>query len=192
MKITIPEHPDNDERSLVAGCQRNTPSAQKEVYNRYCDMLLLVCLRYTGNEEDAKEALMDSFLDAFRGIGSFRYTDEGSLGAWLRKIAVNRCLARLRRQKATTRELVPADETQFADTGQADVLAQMSSRELLQLIRGLPPGYKAVFNLYVFEEMSHKEIAALLQISEQTSKSQLHRARALLQQQIIVQQKTGL
>lgn len=183
------EHPYCDESLLIKECKRNIASAQRALYDRFCDPLMMLCLRYTGNEEDAREALMDSFLNAFRNIGGYNYAGPGSLGAWLRKIAVNQCLMRLRRQKIVFQELQAGNTDQIPGEVQADVLAEMSSREILQLIRQLPPGYKAVFNLYIFEQMGHKEIAAMLDISEQTSKSQLHRARALLQQQIIRQQK---
>jgi RNA polymerase sigma factor (sigma-70 family) len=190
MSLNIPAHPYDDEPFLVQECKKGVAKAQRAMYNKYCDTLMLICLRYTRNEEDAREMLVDTFMSAFRGIGGFTWSGTGSLPAWLKKIAVNQCLMQLRRHKLPLQELPASAEENLA--GQEHILSAIGNKELLLLIRQLPPGYRAVFNLYVFEEMSHKEIAALLGISEQTSKSQLHRARALLQQQVIQREKTGL
>jgi RNA polymerase sigma-70 factor (ECF subfamily) len=105
----------------------------------------------------------------------------GSLFAWLKKIAINQCLMHLRKNKMRFEAIQEIYEERYEEND--SVLAQMNVREILFLIHNLPPGYRAVFNLYVFEEMQHKEIAALLNISESTSKSQLHKARQLLQKQ---------
>ena len=189
MPLPLPVHLQDEELFLVKECKRGHASAQKKLYEKYCDLLLMICLRYLDSREDAQEVLMDVFLNAFKRIEGFTYAGQGSLSAWLRKITVNQCLMKLRRQQPQFRELPEMAQENLAGT--EDILAGISSKEILLLIQELPPGYRAVFNLYVFEEKSHKEIATLLEVSEQTSKSQLHRARALLQRQILKQQKKG-
>ena len=140
--------------------------------------------------EDAKELLTDSFVAAFAGINKFEYLGAGSLQAWLKRIAINQCLMQLRKRNLHFQELKESDEG--AAMAQEDVIAQLGAREIMLLIHNLPPGYRTVFNLYVFEEMPHKEIALLLGISESTSKSQLFKARLLLQKQVLQAQKSIL
>ncbi len=121
------------ETRLVEECAAGSRAAQKALYDRYCDPMLIVCLRYIANEEDAREALMDGFYNCFRSIGGFRYAGAGSLKAWLKKIVVNCCLMHLRRRVA------PVTELEEATGGAVDdgVLARLSAKELLGLIRRL-------------------------------------------------------
>lgn len=144
---------------------------------------MILCLRYVTIAEDAQETLMDGFVQAFRNIGSFEYRGPGSLRAWLKKIMVNQCLMRLRKRK---QYFIDADLVSEHPAAAYDdpIPERMSASELMKIIHTLPDGYRTVFNLFVFEEMGHREIAALLGISENTSKSQLHKARQLLQQKI--------
>lgn len=172
-----------DEAYLVKCCKDNNPAAQKVLYSKYAEDMMLLCLRYITNQEDAKEALMDGFLSFFRNIGGFTYQGAGSVKAWLKKIVVNQCLMHLRKRQPFYQSGKEVEEYEDKDTGE-DVLDHLSAKELLQLIHTLPEGYRAVFNLYVFEDMNHREIGELLNISEQTSKSQLHRAKALLKKKI--------
>lgn len=171
------------EIQLIEACRREESPAQRWLYEQYAEGLLLLCLRYIREQTDAEEVLSDVFLKCFRHIGGFRYAGPGSLRAWLSKIAVNECLMFLRRKKqlviAVDEEQMPAET---ADT--AAILEQIAARDILRYIRQLPDGYRTVLNLYVFEELSHKDIARMLQISENTSKSQLFKARALLKQKI--------
>lgn len=172
-----------DEAYLVNCCKNNEPSAQKALYNIYVKDMMVLCLRYIANNEDAKEVLMDAFLSFFRNIGSFTYQGVGSVKAWLKKIVVNQCLMHLRKQH-------PAFDTNTDITGYVDkevdddTFGQLAVKEILKLVRELPDGYRMVFNLYVFEGMNHREIGEALEISENTSKSQLHRARAILKEKI--------
>ncbi len=172
-----------DEAYLVNCCKNNEPIAQKTLYNKYVGDMMVLCLRYIANPEDAKEVLMDAFLGFFRNIGSFTYQGSGSVKAWLKKIVVNQCLMHLRKQKPmfdTTKEV-----TDYADKeNDEDVLGQLAAKEILKLLHELPDGYRTIFNLYVFEGKNHREISELLGISENTSKSQLHRARAMLKEKI--------
>jgi RNA polymerase sigma-70 factor, ECF subfamily len=172
-----------DEYQLLQACRQGLPAAQQALYRQYAKTLMVLCLRYVGSEEDAKELLTDTFVTAFKNISKFEYLGSGSLQAWLRRIAINQCLMYLRKSKMRFEEIKESHEGLHESDD--NVLAQLSAGEIIALIHNLPSGYRAVFNLYVFEEMPHKEIAALLGITESTSKSQLHKARQLLQKQLI-------
>ncbi|MES2477510.1 MAG: sigma-70 family RNA polymerase sigma factor [Bacteroidota bacterium] len=185
--MNIPLNPKTPEYKLAQECRAGNQAAQHNLYQLYAKQLMVLCLRYVSNEEDAKEILTDTFVTAFRNFSKFDYKGEGSVQAWLKRIAVNQCLMHLRKNKLRFEEIKDKHEGQVNNN--ENVLEQMSAKEIMQLIHNLPPGYRTVFNLYVFEEMPHKDIAALLQISESTSKSQLYKARQLLQKQLIQQKK---
>jgi RNA polymerase sigma-70 factor (ECF subfamily) len=171
----------NPEKELARRCHRGEPSAQKALYDAYCNDMLLLCLRYIPDTEDAREVLMDGFYNCFKNIGSFEYRDEGSLKAWLKKIVVNQCLMHLRKRSGLLAEALPEDDEVKVDN---TMIEELSAKEIMNLIQQLPTGYRMVFNLYYFESCSHKEIAALLGISENTSKSQLIKAKRSLQQML--------
>lgn len=172
-----------DEASLVGRCKSNDPQAQQALYYAYADDMLLLCLRYVVNQEDAREVLMDAFFSFYKNIGSFSYNGEGSVKAWLKKIVVNQCLMHLR--KRTTFAASAKDAADYADTsGGEEILAALAAKEILKRIQALPDEFRTVFNLFVFEGKSHKEIGALLEIPENTSKSHLHRAKTMLQKQL--------
>ena len=173
-----------DEASLVKCCKDNNPAAQKALYDKYVEPMMIVCLRYVADREDAREALMDAFLNFFKHIGGFTYLGEGSVKAWLKKIVVNQCLMHLRKRKViytTGKELEQYDNSD----GSENALDYLNAKEIMNMIQTLPDGYRTVFNLYFFEGMNHNEISGLLGISEGTSKSQLHRGRALLKEKIL-------
>lgn len=185
--MNIPLNPSTAEYMLAQECRAGSQTAQHHLYRLYARQLMLLCLRYISNEEDAKEILTDAFVTAFRSFSKFDYQGEGSVLAWLRRIAINQCLMHLRRNKMRFEEMNERHEEQL--NCHDNILERMTAREIMLLIHQLPPGYRTVFNLYVFEEMPHKEIAGLLQISESTSKSQLYKARQLLQKQILHQKQ---
>ena len=173
-----------DEALLVDYCKDNNAAAQKIFYNKYVESMMILCLRYVVNSEDAKEVLMDSFFNFFKNISGFTWQGEGSVKAWLKKIVVNQCLMHLRKRRSlliTGRE----DQFEYADGGE-NALDYLNAKEIMNMIHALPDGYRTVFNLYFFEGKNHREIGELLDISENTSKSQLHRARALLKEKIIL------
>ena len=173
-----------DEASLVKCCKDNNPAAQKALYDKYVELMMIVCLRYVADREDAREVLMDGFLSFFKSIGTFTYRGEGSVKAWLKKIVVNQCLMHLRKRKViytTGKELEQYDNSD----GSENALDYLNAKEIMNMIQTLPDGYRTIFNLYFFEGMNHKEISGLLGISEGTSKSQLHRGRALLREKIL-------
>jgi len=172
-----------NEIQVIEACKRAESFAQRILYDRYVDQMFLLCLRYIPSQADAEEILSDAFLKCFKSIGSFSYLGEGSLRAWLSRIVVNECLMFLRRKKELIISM-DAQTTEPATAGQELTLSKIHVRDILRYIQQLPAGYRTVLNLYVFEEMPHKEIASLLQISENTSKSQLFKARAMLKQLI--------
>ncbi len=147
--------------------------------------MMLLCLRYISDVEDAKEVLMDSFYSFFKKIDTFTYRGAGSVKAWLKRIVVNQCLMHLRNK--SNKPLLTEDVTKFENKGSNDsILDQLSVKDIMKLLQELPEGYRVVFNLYVFEGMNHREIGNLLEVSESTSKSQLHRARKMLQEKILL------
>ncbi len=165
------------ETQLVTGLKRGESRAQKVVYERFAGKMLAVCHRYCANPDDAEEVLIDGFMKVYEKIGQFR--EDGSFEGWVRRIMVTESLMFLRRSKSWRQE-IPLDEAVTEpDYIWAD--ANLNETELLKLINRLPDGYRTVFNLYAIEGYSHAEIAGTLGISEGTSKSQLSRARVLLQ-----------
>ncbi|CAN5583829.1 sigma-70 family RNA polymerase sigma factor [soil metagenome] len=167
-------------QQLVEQCQRGNSFAQKRLFDQYANRLFRVSLRYVRHEPEAEEVLMNGFLKAFRAISGFAYRDDNGLEAWLRRIVINEALQYLRANRHLS--LFQADDETGAqpdpeplpDTG-------LDAERIYALIRELPPGYRTVFNLYAIEGYTHREIAEQLRISENTSKSQLSKARALLQ-----------
>ena len=148
----------------------------KMLYDRYVGYLTAVCARYVPDDDDVKDILQEAFVKIFRTMGSFTWRGEGSLKAWMTRIVVNDSLKALRRKKPLSLstplvEPVEEEEPAFASVP-LDVIQGM--------IRKLPDGYRTVFNLFVFEDKSHKEIASELGIKENSSASQLFHAKAML------------
>ena len=178
-------HIDN-ERELAEQLRRGDASALGELYARYANFLTAVCSRYIIADDDIKDVLQESFIKIFTKAKSFYYAGEGSLKAWVTQVVVNESLQHLRNEKR--HGLVIFDEERIEDrveeSGDPPDFGEVPTDVLLQMIRELPPGYRAVFNLYVVEGKKHKEIAALLGIQEQTSASQFFRARRMLAKKI--------
>lgn len=172
------------EQELISACKEHQPFAQKLLFERYWEKVFMVCVRYIQQQEIAEERLSDTFLKAFQNVEKFQYRGEGSLQAWLSRIAVNECLMFLRSNDNVQFTDVPTNELESTEEPSSGIIQKITAKALLNLIHTLPPGYKAVFNLYLMEGFSHKEIATMLNISENTSKSQLRKARIMLQQKI--------
>ncbi len=167
------------EKRIVERARHGDKAAMKQIYDCYSKYLSAVCSRYLPDNGELRDVLQDSFIKIFTSIGRFDYRGEGSLKAWMRQIAVNEALKyiRSRRKKSTVEykwDLPDSEGEEEPDVGNVPM------QVIQQMIKELPEGYRVVFNLYVFEEKSHKEIARLLGITESTSASQLHRARAVL------------
>ncbi len=140
-----------------------------------------VCLRYSKSREEAEDILQDGFIRVFESIHQYRFT--GSFEGWVRRIMVNSALQK-HRSKRQMHAVVTLNESIEESQSYEDVLSRLGTKELLKIIQQLSPAYRTVFNLYVFEGMKHREIAALLGISEGTSKSNLSDARVILQKAV--------
>ncbi|HET6256367.1 MAG TPA: sigma-70 family RNA polymerase sigma factor [Puia sp.] len=161
-------------------------AAQKCLFDHLADPMMALCCRYVKNRADAEELLLDGFYKFFKHLKDFRYHGEAALYAWIRTIMVRECLMFLRRQRAFSMLSAEPPAGIAPDTGpEPEPLAGLSAAEIFDLIVRLPVGYRTVFNLYVIEGMEHKEIAKALGVSEGTSKSQLSKARALLQKMLL-------
>ncbi|MBO0948300.1 RNA polymerase sigma factor [Fibrella forsythiae] len=178
MALSIPYY--LSESQLVVALQRGEARAQKIVYERYANRMMAICLRYVANQADAEDVLIESFMRVFERVNQFR--SEGSFEGWIRRIMVTESLMFLRKNKSLRQEISLESVTEEPDYQWADEALQ--ANDLLRLVAQLPDGYRTIFNLYAIEGYSHAEIASLTGISEGTSKSQLSRARALLQQRI--------
>lgn len=172
-----------NETELVERCGKGDNLARRQLYERYAGQLMAICIRYVGDRDVAQDVLHDGFLNIFRSIGQFAYQGEGSLKAWLSRVMVNEALGYLRKKSVNSRE-VAVDELPEVMDGDDEDMEQVPRSALMGFIKELPDGYRTVFNLYVFEEKGHKEIARMLGITEHTSSSQLHRAKALLMKKI--------
>jgi len=167
------------EKSLIDALRRGGSPAKRSFYEQFHRYLAAVCARYVADNDEVKDLLQEVFIKIYTRFDSFEYRGVGSLQAWSRRIAVNEALQYLR----STRRNQQVSIEQLGDLPEPDEtpdIAGIPQQELLAMVRRLPERYRTVFNLYIFEEMSHKEIAALLQIGESTSASNLHRAKALL------------
>ncbi|MEL6673679.1 MAG: sigma-70 family RNA polymerase sigma factor [Bacteroidota bacterium] len=167
------------ESELVAGCQRGESTYQHALYHRYYRLMFGVCLRYTDNKEDAQDILQEGFIKVFKHIQSFK--GKGSFEGWVRRIMVHTSIEHYRRNSKYFMVDIQEAKTMQLD---ADALTTLSREELLEVIQALPVGYRTVFNLYAVEGFSHQEIANMLGISVGTSKSQLSRAKKLLQEKV--------
>ncbi|HMO33155.1 MAG TPA: RNA polymerase sigma factor [Lacibacter sp.] len=174
----------SSESDILTGCLANDRKSQKLLYDTYAPRMYAVCLRYMGNADDAQDVLQDGFVKIFRNLGKFR--SEGSFEGWLRRIFVNTAIEQLRRKKLNLSLSEKEEQVEYPAASAPD---RLQEKDLLELVRKLSPGYRTIFNLYVVEGFGHKEIADMLHISEGTSKSQLARARMILQDKIR-QQKT--
>lgn len=167
------------ETELTDRCKREDNLARKELYELYAERMLCICYRYTGDIETAHDLLHDGFLKIFSSFSSFIYKGEDSLRAWLSRVFVNLCLEYLRKRDLL-RDGVSLDDLNDLPVEPEPDASALPMEILMKFVTDLPPGYRTVFNLFVFENWSHKEIARFLHISESTSASQLNRGRKLL------------
>jgi len=165
------------ELDLIRGCLEGDRRIQQELYNRFSPKMYAVCLRYAGNAEEAQDILQEGFIKVFKKLDSFR--NEGSFEGWVRRIFVNTAIEQFRRK----RYLMPVTEKEenTIEGKYLSVLDNLAASDIMALVQELSPGYRTVFNMYVVEGYSHKEIGDILGISEGTSKSQLSRAKVILQ-----------
>ncbi len=169
-----------NEAQLLERLRSKDPAASRLFYERYAGYLTAVCLRYVPDRSDTKDILQEAFIRMFDRMEDFEFRGEGSLKAWAVRIVVNGALKNLRRKK---RLQFVEDLPDLPEEEEPEV-EKMPPGVIQKLIEGLPDGYRTVFNLVVFEHKSHREIAGLLGIKEDSSASQFSRARALLARQI--------
>jgi RNA polymerase sigma-70 factor (ECF subfamily) len=166
---------------LIQLCIKGDRHSQRQLYEQLSPAMFIVCQRYSRNREEAEDTLQEGFMKVFENLHQFRST--GSFEGWVRRIMVN-CALQKFRNKPQMHAIVNIDDanTVFSDT--ENITSQLGTKELLKMVQMLPPSYRMVFNLYVFEGMKHREIADHLGISEGTSKSNLSDARAILQKAV--------
>ncbi|WP_375417617.1 RNA polymerase sigma factor [uncultured Hymenobacter sp.] len=183
-----PAAPTAVSETLLARCRRHEGAAQLQLYNQLASSLMGVCLRYCPSRVEAEDALQNTFVKIFTRLDQYR--GDGPFEAWARRIAVHTALhgtEQHRRRHAATAGTFGDHSEEFAarlPSAEPSALDQLAAADLLALLQTLPPGYRTVLNLYAVEGYAHAEIAALLGISEGTSKSQLARARHLLQRRL--------
>ena len=158
-------------------------TATEWIYRKHVRYLSALCSRYITEDEDIKDVLQESFIKIFTSLDSFKYRGEGSLKAWKAKITLNETLKFLRNNSRLPIDSIDDKDTNIADDDSMET-EDIPTDVLHQFIRELPDGYRTVFNLYVIDDKSHKEIAQLLGIKENTSASQLHKAKSMLVQKI--------
>ncbi len=168
---------------MVEACKKRSRKAKAKLYKAYAPTLLAICLRYAKNKSEAEDILHEGFIKIFTKIDQ---AGKGSFEAWMKQIVKNEALQYLRKKSSLNKKHNQYEKDVEGDEYYDEELSikDISSKKILEMIQALPTGYRLVFNLYVFEEKSHKEIAKALEVSESTSKSQYLRAKRQLQNRI--------
>ena len=172
---------ETETKNLIAGCKKGDRKAQKAVYDLLAPKMYALCIRYAGDRESAADILQEGFVTLFTKLDT--YKGEGSFEGWARRIFVTTALMELRKKDALKMS-GDIEEARGLEAETSSQLEDIGYKELMQLIEGLPSGFRTVFNLFVLDGYSHREIAEELGITEVTSRSQLNRARAWLQSRI--------
>ena len=164
---------------------------QEELYHRFSPKMYAVCLRYASHVEDAQDLLQEGFIKVYRNLHHFRA--EGSFEGWIRRVFVNTSIEHFRK-KSTKLSMVTEKEEGTIENTDISALENLAEKDIIKIVQELSPGYRAVFNLYVVEGYSHKEIGDMMGISEGTSKSQLTRAKVILQDMVkqFIDQQRGV
>lgn len=169
------------DETILEGCIAGKRDAQYELYKKYASSMLAICFRYARNRDEAEDFLQEGFLKIFQKLRSFRR--EGSFEGWMKRIMINNALNEIKKNRRTPfhEDIELINETQILDGDDpTGPLKPIPADTLLEMIQTLPEGYRLVFTLYVMEDYSHREIANELNISENTSKTQLLKARRVL------------
>jgi RNA polymerase sigma-70 factor (ECF subfamily) len=170
------------EELMLAGCLKNNATAQEALYNRFSPRMLGVCYRFAKNREDAEDMLQEGFIKVFTQMHQYR--NEGALEGWIRRIIVHTCINNLKKNKkfSDSLDIIHASSLHV---NEEMIPSIMQAKQVVECIRMLPLGYRTVLNLYAIEGFPHKEIAAMLDIEESTSRSQYTRAKAMLEEVLI-------
>lgn len=176
------------EFEIINGCIRQNTNCQRVLFEQYAGKFMTVCKRYASDEMEAEDMLQEGFIRIFNNIHQFKF--EGSFEGWMRRIVVNVALKSLQKKKLKFSEI--KDNSADTPSIQAYAYNHLGEEELMKLINSLPDGYRIVFNLAVIEGYSHEEIAKILHVQPSTSRSQLVKARKMLQSQILEIQKIAV
>jgi RNA polymerase sigma-70 factor (ECF subfamily) len=174
-----------EEKELIANCKKGELKAQRLLYERFSSAMYVICLRFTKDEDEAKDVLQESFIKVFKNIERFR--EESSLYYWIKRIVINTAINHQRSQLFLHTDIT--DLSLEHPNGVEEAIYQYDYQELLKLLQALPDGCRIIFNLYAIEGYKHREIAEKLGINEGTSKSQYNRARMLLQEMVLQLEK---
>ncbi|MBC7934436.1 MAG: sigma-70 family RNA polymerase sigma factor [Rhizobacter sp.] len=166
---------------LILEAKQKSKAAEKYLYDIYAGRMMTLCRRYVKNPEDAEERMLNGFVKFFYALNNFKYENDAAVYNWIKRIMINECLMFLRKQQAF--KMVSESQAENVALDE-DLLERLSTKEIFEQIVQLPVGYRTVFNLFVIEGMTHVEISKELGISTGTSKSQLNKARQLLQKNI--------
>ena len=173
-----------EEQELTELCRQGNNRARKELYEQYSGRMLGICLRYAGDRDTAQDLVHDGFLKIFASFDKFTWRGEGSLRAWMERVMVNVALQYLRKNDVINQAMALDEAPETYEEPDIAAVEAIPQKVLMQFIEELPAGYRTVFNLYTFEDKSHKEIAQLLGINEKSSASQLFRAKSVLARRV--------
>lgn len=170
-----------DEQKIVSDCLKGNPVAQRKLFEMFAPKMLGVCLRYMKSQDEAEDVLQDGFIKVFSKLSA--YQNNGSLEGWVRRIMVNTALDQIRKN---SKFAYSADftENEYKLENSDFTFETLVAEDLMKLVNGMPEGYKVVFNMFAIEGYGHKEIAEILGVSENTSKSQYSRARSYLKDKL--------
>ncbi len=168
------------EKDLIKACLQGDRIAQRDIFNMYAGKMMAVCLRYSRHKQEAEDILQDSFVKVFTYMKDYEHV--GSFEGWIRKIIINTAIKN-NTKKSVSHEDIGLENVK-EDSAGPEIFSLLSEEELVKLISSLPDGYKMVFNLFAIEGYTHKEISELLNIEESTSRSQLVKARRILQDKV--------
>ncbi len=169
------------EAKLLQGCLAGDRQSQKTLYEQYKVQMYRMCLRYANGRSDAEDILQDGFIKVFSDL--HQYSGKGALGGWIRKVMVNTALQHIRKNKRIP-NMIEVDQIIDLKEASEQIYSRIGAKALTEMIQKLPPGYKMIFNLYVVDGYTHQEIADQLNISINTSKSQLSKAKATLRKKL--------
>jgi|TARA_B110000093_G_C12967415_1_gene410355 RNA polymerase sigma-70 factor (ECF subfamily) len=167
----------HDEISLIKACSSGDNNAFKKIYDQHSPVMYSICLRYMKNEDEAKDALQEGFIKVFKNIGKFTFS--GSFEGWMKRIFVHTSIEQIRKRKKHL-DVSELNSNEIKLTSKIETGA-MDAEKMMTLVQQLPDGYRTVFNLFIVDGYSHREISERLGINENTSKSQLFKARKQLQ-----------
>jgi RNA polymerase sigma-70 factor (ECF subfamily) len=170
------------EEAILSGCLQNDAGAQRELYTRYSPKMLSVCYRFAHNREDAEDMLQEGFIKVFSQVHTFQ--NKGAFEGWVRRIMVHTCINHLKKNKKFNEsvDIIYANGVQVREESVPSIV---QAKQIVECIRLLPLGYRTVLNLYAIEGYTHKEISAMLDVEESTSRSQYTRAKQMLEDILI-------